>query len=328
MEPPRAFAPGRAVPGDLLDEIKKLKANVDGLIGRDALGNVFRDFGWSDSDISTLLAHSETTVDGLVTLAEFVSWLEDAFPAGARKAGPYIVAICGASCSGKSTIASKLASELNGKHATRVIAADDFFLFDQYCTDNCPTKEVDGHVWKDWESSRSIDWQGLAQAVRKAAQERPCPPYIIVEGFLLLAAPESSALFDAAVMVELSKEECWRRRGARAECMAHLPPGFSTTEEERNYEVLETYVRSDADHASLLAEAAQRYPDEGSLAWLRWYFEDVIWATAMEQQAKSASFAHDGLPVARLDADTPSGKELWLQTRLPEAVVFLSQALA
>jgi len=237
---------------------------------------------------------------------------------------PKIIAVCGASCSGKSTIASKLSAELNGDVGARVLRADDFFKFDQYLTDSCPLKDVGGRTWKDWESTASIDWDGLIQAVRRAAHEPTCPPYLIVEGFLLLAMPESRALFDAAIIIELSKSESWRRRRGRAESMAHLPPGLSNSAEAKNYEVLETYVRSDADRAAFNQVAAERYCSDGPLAWLHLYFEEVLWPAAEEQRVGLADVMK-GTPVLRLDGDTPEGKEAWQDARLPEAVGFLRQ---
>jgi len=170
---------------------------------------------------------------------------------------PRVSAVCGASCPGKTTIAEKLAGKFG---ELKIISAHDFFLFDQYTGDICPTIETAGRTWKDWESEAAIDWDGLVQKVRQVAEEPGCPRLIVVEGFLLMARPESRELFDAAVHVTWSKQECWRRRRSRAESMAHLPPGFSSSEKERNYEVLETYVLSSADHSLFLDEAAYRFP--------------------------------------------------------------------
>mmetsp|Transcript_44998 Transcript_44998/g.89121 ORF Transcript_44998/g.89121 Transcript_44998/m.89121 type:complete len:272 (-) Transcript_44998:83-898(-) len=232
---------------------------------------------------------------------------------------PHIVAVCGASCSGKTTIAEKLAAEFGD---LKIISADDFFLFDQYTGDNCPTINTANRTWKDWESEAAIDWEGFVQKVRHVAEEPGCPHLIVVEGFLLMAHPQSRALFDAAVHVTLSKEECWQRRRSRAESMAHLPPGFSSSEEERNYEVLETYVLSNADHSLFLEEAAKRFPDEGNLAWLRLYFEEVIWPAASEQQVGASAFEATGRPILRVDGEEPRGREAWEQARAAEVLTF------
>lgn len=246
---------------------------------------------------------------------------------------PYIIGVCGASCSGKTTIASKLAEELNAlkevgiAQNTEALSGDDFFVFDQYCTDSCPTKKVHGRVWKDWESVDAIDWHSFTTAVEKARRDPACPTYIVIEGFLLLATPESRALFDATINVKLSKEECWRRRRGRAEKMKGLPPGFSSGEEEKNYEVLETYVKTDADRGAFLATAAARYPDEGELAWLRLYFDEVVWPAAEDQQ-NALEACRGSLPVLELNADIPTGKEEWREAHFPAALNFVRQQFA
>ena len=51
---------------------------------------------------------------------------------------PFILAVTGISASGKSTIAQELAAALGG---ARVVAGDDFFLFDQFLTDDCPMRQ-------------------------------------------------------------------------------------------------------------------------------------------------------------------------------------------
>eukprot|EP00930_Biecheleria_cincta_P075943 TRINITY_DN63139_c0_g1_i1.p1 TRINITY_DN63139_c0_g1~~TRINITY_DN63139_c0_g1_i1.p1 ORF type:complete len:276 (+),score=55.53 TRINITY_DN63139_c0_g1_i1:30-830(+) len=240
-----------------------------------------------------------------------------------RTRPPYVVAICGASCSGKSTIASKLSAELNQNPTATPICADDFFKFDQYRTDECPMKPggTPGHVWKNWESVDSVDWTAFIAEVRRRALAPDCPKYLVVEGFLNLATEESRALFDAAIDVRLSASECWCRRASRARSMAHLPPGFSEGDEERNYEVLETYLPSAADRAAIDKMACERYPGEGNLAWLRMYFDEVLWPAAEEEQLKLDQIK--GLPVLALDAVKPEGKKEWQEKRFPEAMEFL-----
>lgn len=310
---------------------------------------------------------------------------------------PFVIAVCGASCSGKTTIASRLAEQLNrnegvseaeinarllaaqsldvdsspriARSLTRVlsgdadadsppsltraisgpaaglsdlqrarsgqfsqeenqihkastaITADDFFVFDEYLTDSCPQKEVNGRVWKDWESVDSIDWSSFVWAVKKARADPQCPKYLVVEGFLLLATPESRELFDAVVDVKLSKDECWKRRKGRAESMQHLPPGFSVSDDDpKNYEVLQTYVKSNATESEFSSAAVAQFAAEGDLAWLRLYFEEVIWPAAEEQQKASAAC---GLPMLQLDACVPEGKEAWQEANFPKALDFV-----
>merc|ERR1712157_608653 len=137
------------------------------------------------------------------------------------------------------------------------------------------------------------------------------------------AKPETRGLFSAVINIELSKDECWKRRRARAESMAHLPAGLSLSDEERNYEVLETYLRSDADRDAYKKAAADRFPDEGDLAFLRLYFEEVIWPASLAQKAEVTKLQEAGHPIMTVDADTPAGKDEWMAARFPDIVKFV-----
>jgi len=153
---------------------------------------------------------------------------------------PLVVGIVGVSCSGKSTIASRLARALNGKHAEEAICQDAFFDYDRYATDKCPVKKVtagpckasmrsavETRHWKNWESPEAIDWGAFIAAVRDAAggSER----VVVVEGFLLHSWPESAALFDVIIAIDIADDLLWERRRARALSMAvgaHVLPRF------------------------------------------------------------------------------------------------------
>jgi len=288
-----------------------------------------------------------------------------------KLAPSYVIAVCGGSCSGKTTIASSLAEELNklpvplarnssstsgqsnsmgsmrsltrqksahldptdAAHHDNVsaICGDEFFMFDQYLTNSCPTVEINGHIWKDWESADSLNWESFVDAVTKAKNDPNGPKYIIVEGFLALAKPESRALFDAAIEVRLTKEECWKRRKGRALEMAGFPPGFSSDAGKRNYEVLPTYVKSDVvegspSHKAFVDAAATYQAEDGELAWLRMYFEEVIWPAALKQDEEFQKVKSQ-LPVLTVDATDPVGKDAWKQARVPECLAFVLEKL-
>jgi hypothetical protein len=279
---------------------------------------------------------------------------------------PKLIAVCGASCSGKSTIAQKLAEQLcedgslvRDKSSSSVlsgsplsqggpltsarsgsltdversrlklseaISADTFFLFDQFLTDNCPVATIDEsrRTWKDWESSTAIDWEKYCRELKSVQEDPLCPAYVVVEGFLLMDRPESRALFDIVIDIDISKEEAWARRKSRAQKMAHLPPGFSDGEFERNYEVLESYVLSNAALDVYRSEALAKYPEEGDLAWLRMYFEEVIWPMAMQQRKKMESVS---VPYLRIQAEDPPGKDAWEEAKVQEVVQFVKNTL-
>jgi hypothetical protein len=283
----------------------------------------------------------------------------------------YVIAVCGGSCSGKTTIASSLAEELNKlpvsaapapsamvpsisaasngsvtstsgltrqtrahpdptdatpQNNSSCIRADGFFHFDQYLTDSCPNVERNGHIWKDWESVDAMHWENFVDAIMKAKHHPDSPKYIVVEGFLALAKPETRSLFDAAIDFRLTKEECWKRRKARAREMAVHPPGFSNRDEQRNYEVLETYVKSHAVHLAFRDAAAIYEAEDGELAWLRMYFEEMIWPAAI-QQNEEIQKAESQLPVLHVDATDPPGNENWKEYHFPKCLEFVIKHL-
>ena len=98
-----------------------------------------------------------------------------------------------------------------------------------------------------------------------------------------LARPASAEMYDAIVSIEITKDVAWERRKGRALSMAHLPPGAG---ENTNYEVLEVYTREGDDRSPFSDLAAKTYAKEegASLAWLRLYFEEVVWPAAEAQQ--------------------------------------------
>ena len=181
-------------------------------------------------------------------------------------------------------------------------------------------------MWKDWESPQAIRWPQYLASVRDtiAAATRKRQRIVVVEGFLLLAHPESAKLLDAVVSIEITKGVAWARRKGRALSMAHLPPGAG---ENTNYEVLEVYTREGDDRSRFSAVAARLYPEERGLAWLRLYFEECVWPAALSQQRMAAALPQD-VPVLRLDGDVPEGSQAWAAARVPEVVAFVQRVVA
>lgn len=256
---------------------------------------------------------------GAAAAAAAVCWCRFA----RRPMRPFVLAVCGMSCSGKSTIASRLAAELNGGDPAAVaLCQDDAFDYATFATSNCPLRKVGGgRVWKDWESPDAILWPEFLASVRDAMENR-AQAVIVVEGFQLLARPASAQLFDAVVSIEVTKDEAWARRKGRALSMAHLPPGAG---DNTNYEVLEVYTRDEDDRGAFAKVAEAQHSDEGTLAWLRLYFEECVWPAAQSNE-KLVGQLPTSLPVLKLDGCEPAGSEAWAATRLPEVVAFV-QAL-
>lgn len=242
----------------------------------------------------------------------------------------FVVGLVGPSCSGKSTAVTELSAALNGtdSHA-QAIRQDHFFKFDQYKTDACPSTDFGGHTWKNWETQDSIDWPAFVGAIERAKAES-ASPYLVVEGFQLCARPEMLSLLDAVVALGLPKAACWQRRKDRALSMRSLPPGLG---DDMNYEVLETYTLGATPEAKSAAQEALRAAaaasaacaEEGDDAWLRLYFEELVWPEAERQREDLARV--EGVPVLELDACEPAGQEEWLRERMPEAAAFVHRVL-
>lgn len=113
---------------------------------------------------------------------ELVTKLEKALAAPRR---PVVIGICGVSCSGKSTIASRLAQQLNDDPTAVALCQDAYFDYECFATDDsCPLKTVEAgpsrfgrrsagrsgpeaRVWKDWESIDAINWGQFIEAVQQ-----------------------------------------------------------------------------------------------------------------------------------------------------------------
>ena len=220
-----------------------------------------------------------------------------------------VVAVCGMSCSGKSTVSSVLRA-----HAARqgayvpVICLDDSYHewmnedpFRGQRTSLRPAGVAPGgREWKNWESAACVDWQQFLDKLQaKVEVHKGYTPFIIIEGFLVLEAPSVVAMCNDVVSIEVSAEVAWQRRLARALAMA---AGERDASGMDNYERLPVYAVEDDFEAIRVAgaEAVRKsggasavYPAApdavaeadlrgaaGEYDWLRLYFEEVIWPEA------------------------------------------------
>ena len=144
-----------------------------------------------------------------------------------RPRRPLILAVLGASSSGKSTLAALLAQKLNSDAGATALCQDESFDYGGFERGDCPLKLMpDGRVWKNWESPDAISWPSFLSRVRDFIASSEHRRVAVIEGFILLGNPESAAMFDAIVSIEVPKDEAWKRRRGRALSMAHLPPGI------------------------------------------------------------------------------------------------------
>ncbi len=139
----------------------------------------------------------------------------------------FVIAIAGGSCSGKTTLARHLQHRLGGEHSL-LIRQDDYYhdIRDRSSTDEIPNFDV----------PEALDFELLAQnlsALKRGegvslpnydftTHQRKLPsepiaarPYVIVEGILLLNAPQIRPLIDHSLYMQCSLEERFARRLAR-----------------------------------------------------------------------------------------------------------------
>lgn len=131
--------------------------------------------------------------------------------------GGEVVAVAGASCAGKTTLADLLAKEYGEGRNVVVLHQDDYYF--------------DGVT--DWETPSSIDFGRLVRDVDRLKDQHKLnndsdssSPSVIVEGFLLFSNAELWGRFDVVLFLEVGREECRRRRLLRDRFVAAHPKYF------------------------------------------------------------------------------------------------------
>lgn len=133
-----------------------------------------------------------------------------------------LVGICGASCSGKTSLVKELQERLLDKIS--VVSFDDYFLGEE---------KLDYENIIDWESPVLYDYKKFIGDLNKlkkgkeirfashsresderGVKERAISPkaLTIIEGFLIFYQPEARSVFDKKIFIELPEEEILRRR--------------------------------------------------------------------------------------------------------------------
>lgn len=138
------------------------------------------------------------------------------------------IAIAGASCSGKTTLANAVASELGAT----LLRIDDYYhplshlTYEQRCETNFDEPAAIDHELLVEHTRQMLN----GQAVQAPAYDftchnrRPTPhwieagPVVIVEGLFALAYPELQSLCDLKVFVEAPQAVCLERRMQRDIC--------------------------------------------------------------------------------------------------------------
>jgi len=235
-----------------------------------------------------------------------------------------VVLVTGPTCSGKTTIATKLAEKLNPDvENPKVIAADDYFDYDSFANDTCTMTTVGDHTWKNWEVPNAVNWEALVKEVEDVKRTNQLR-YVVVEGFLICGNDRLMELASAVIHIDLPNEEIWRRRLARAKSLRGLPEKMGAG---TNYEVLHVYTTSQnyARCKSAADRIINRMPkDDREYAWLRLYFEELIEPTVKEQSIMRAR--HHQCLV--LDGTNPAKEEVWTEDAILKCQQFLAQPVS
>jgi len=232
-----------------------------------------------------------------------------------------VVLVTGPTCSGKSTMAGKLAKKLNPEVVNpKVVAADDHFYWDSFANDTCQMTAVGDHTWKNWEVPSAVNWEALVEEVENVVKTNHLR-YVVVEGFLLCWNLRLMELASAVIHIDLPEEEIWKRRLARAKSMQGLPEKMVIG---TNWEVLHVYTTSQsyARCKSAADRIADRIPkNDRDYAWLRLYFEELI-QPSVKEQSKYRAKHHQCLV---LDGTKPTKEKLWAEDNIPNCLQFVSQ---
>lgn len=125
---------------------------------------------------------------------------------------PYIVAIAGASGSGKSTFAEQLKNYLertgcNFDNSPNKTARVCVVPADRYFKNPLPTmvSPADGETYPDWNSPESVDMDALYNEVTRIRDSGEAD-YVIVEGVTILCDEKIRAAADVKVFIDASIE--------------------------------------------------------------------------------------------------------------------------
>jgi uridine kinase len=145
---------------------------------------------------------------------------------GLGKQGVFIVGLAGASGSGKSTVAKRVASRLNGHAISMEIYSVEMnhlplaqrAKLDYDAPDAIDVKLLEKHI-RDYAAGKIIEAPiyDFAQHLRLSNRREhiPAEPLLIVEGILALHFAELRPHFDLSIYLEAPDEVCFHRRKVR-----------------------------------------------------------------------------------------------------------------
>lgn len=172
---------------------------------------------------------------------------------------PYIIGVCGGSCSGKTTIASRIVTQLteNNDHAV-VVSQDSYYIGGDADTNYDTIESIDFNLMvkhlKELSNGNEINVPTYDFSIHQRTKEiiRLAPaPIIIIEGILIFTNELIRKLCDLKIFVFAHRELMYSRRLQR-----------DTTERGRTADDVETRYLRDVLPAYLAhVEPSQTYAD-------------------------------------------------------------------
>eukprot|EP01122_Echinamoeba_exundans_P002088 TRINITY_DN1204_c0_g1_i1.p1 TRINITY_DN1204_c0_g1~~TRINITY_DN1204_c0_g1_i1.p1 ORF type:complete len:206 (-),score=23.08 TRINITY_DN1204_c0_g1_i1:67-684(-) len=144
-----------------------------------------------------------------------------------------VVAVFGATCSGKTTLCRSIAkiieSEPAGSGSSPLLRnfydAVEVVSQDEYYKEDGTYEKVEGY--DNWETPSAIDFNRLAQTLEnKILEPQTQRKLLIIEGHLLQSMEKLSKQIELFVFLKVSKEECRKRRLKRDEWLRDNPRYF------------------------------------------------------------------------------------------------------
>ncbi|GMT27146.1 hypothetical protein PFISCL1PPCAC_18443 [Pristionchus fissidentatus] len=133
-------------------------------------------------------------------------------PSQSDMGGARVLAICGCTNAGKTTMARSIQKMFNEEGLRVAIVSQDDFYHEQSKVKTL--RSLNGeHIFYDYDSACAVDAPALCAKVEQLSH---VVDYIIVEGNMVTEMPGVMALLDRAVFLTLNQATCRRRREARA----------------------------------------------------------------------------------------------------------------
>ncbi|KAH3766885.1 hypothetical protein Pelo_1230 [Pelomyxa schiedti] len=270
-----------------------------------------------------------------------------------------LVGVCGPTCSGKSTVSTRLAAALTsaatrarasqavggvpGVGADGVLRQDTFFDHARVRGGRGtaqPSPEYPQCVeWFLWDHESSLDWPAFLAALRMLKSLGDDKEWAVVDGFILLERPECYSLLDAVCYINVDEVAQWQRRLSRAQWLHEIDPlgTGSDANGDKNYELIEIYTPADhITHAKAQSQLAFPH-DDPTFAWLHLYFVQLVIPQARLQvlrakemhsrhlAAATASRGCDGIPAITLEmSDNSVPKEDTTEKITSNTLAFLA----